>query len=393
MFKILFCFLFSLNLWAQQKPVYTPVAKGLNPKSYRIDIMASYFPTSAVYNVNGEKTSLEGNNSYTMLQGDLTLGYGIGKKLDVYFNARGRQVDSTYSLGNTELSVSNSGLESFAGWFKYAFEPNGNIQWAVDFLYRQTTYEQKFYQSVSDIPENDLVLGDAGQEYSFGVHVSFKRSSGNYLDGTLRYVVPGNDLSDELNYRAQSAWLWKRFGFILGVQGISSFKKDNFTTDPENKPFQATGASGRFNSINREKVEPFLGINYAFRTWRAEFETGITMSGRSTDEGQYFRLGMVYVTPGLTGDSFKISSFKEYIIDATVLKVSPRGRFVKIDQGVSSDVEKGMKFDIFQTDYFGENILVGSGLAYEVNADSSIIKVVKKYKKISIKKGFSARGY
>ncbi len=88
-----------------------------------------------------------------------------------------------------------------------------------------------------------------------------------------------------------------------------------------------------------------------------------------------------------------MESFKEYVVDGSVLKVSARGNFIRIDQGLSTDVEKGMKFDIYQTDYFGGNVLVASGIAYEVGADWSIIKLVKKYKEIEIKPGFAARGY
>ena len=91
--------------------------------------------------------------------------------------------------------------------------------------------------------------------------------------------------------------------------------------------------------------------------------------------------------------SVKIDAFKEYHVDGSVLKVSARGNFIRIDQGLSTDVEKGMKFDIYQTDYFGGNVLVASGVAYDVGADWSVIKLLKKYKEIEIKPGFAARGY
>lgn len=392
-FIIFCCFIFSSLAFSQMRPVYTPSAKGLNPKSYRLDIKGSYHPTTGIYNASGEKVSLEAEQSFTMMEGTLGLGYGIGKKLDIYLDARVRAVDSKYDNATETISTNNSGIESFSAMFKYSFEVEDSLQWAIDFSYRQTTYEQKFYSALTDIPDNELVLGDAGQEYSLGIHTSFKRSRGHYLNSILRYNVPANDLSDEVQYRLESAWLWKKFGLILGVKGIKSLKSDNYATDPENKPFQATGSSARFNSVNREKMEPYLGMNFAFKTWRLELESGQTLSGVSTDHGQYFSLGMVYISSGITGESFKIQTFKEYVIDATIIKKSPRGKFVKIDQGISSDVENGMRFDIFKTDYFGENILVASGAVYEVNADSAIIKILKKYKKINIKKGFAARGY
>jgi hypothetical protein len=66
---------------------------------------------------------------------------------------------------------------------------------------------------------------------------------------------------------------------------------------------------------------------------------------------------------------------------------------VRIDQGLSTDVEKGTKFDIYQTDYFGGNVLVASGYIFEVGSDWSVIKITKKYNEIEIKPGFAARGY
>jgi len=92
-------------------------------------------------------------------------------------------------------------------------------------------------------------------------------------------------------------------------------------------------------------------------------------------------------------ESLKVESFKEYHIDGSVLKVSARGNFIKIDQGLSTDVEKGAKFDIYQTDYFGGNLLVASGVVFEVGSDWSVIKLTKKYKDIEIKPGFAARGH
>jgi hypothetical protein len=95
---------------------------------------------------------------------------------------------------------------------------------------------------------------------------------------------------------------------------------------------------------------------------------------------------------GVTAESVKIDSFKEYQIEGSVLKVSARANFIKIDQGLSTDVEKGMLFDIYQTDYFGGNVLVASGYIQEVGSDWSVIKLTKKYSDIQIKPGFAARG-
>ena len=387
-------FLFFQNIClAELSVLYTPTAKSLNPESYILDVNALYSLSAGTYDVSGTKTNFDGSDSYSLMEGNLDVGYGIGKKLDVFLKVKFRNVDTTYEASSGTISTTNSGLESFIGSFKYSFDPTDSLWWAIELSYYQTPYENTEYLTSSLIPDNDIVLGDSGSGYSFGLHTSYKRKRGHYLNSLITYYVPPNNLSSEINYRFQSAWLWTKFGFILGIQGISSLSSDVYSSTPDLKPIQATGSSSRFNSINRERLEPFLGMNWGFKKWRLEIEGGQTLAGKSTDHASYVKIGMVYQSLGVSGDSFKIGAFKEYVIDATVLKVSPRGKFLKIDQGISSDVEKGMKFDIFQTDYFGENILVASGVAYEIKSDTTIIKIVKKYKRIKIKKGFAARGY
>lgn len=306
---------------------------------------------------------------------------------------RFRKIDTTYEAPSGTITTSKSGLESFIGSFKYSFDVSKKLWWAAELSYYQSAYDNTEYLSTSVIPDNELILGDSGTGYSFGIHTSYKRKRGHHLNSLISYFVPPNNLSSEINYRFKSAWTWSRLGLILGVQGTSSLGLDSYSDTPSLKPIQATGGSARFNSVNREKIEPFIGINWALTKWRLELEAGQSIAGRNTDQASYIKLGMVYQSLGVSRDSLKIGSFKEYVIDATVLKVSPRGKFLKLDQGISSDVEKGMKFDIFQTDYFGENILVASGIAYETKSGTTIIKILKKYKKIKIKKGFAARGY
>ena len=134
-------------------------------------------------------------------------------------------------------------------------------------------------------------------------------------------------------------------------------------------------------------------MNYSFDKAIFAIKGQTVASGVSTDKGNSIIVSLVWGTEGVTAESIKVDSFKEYQVDGSVLKASVRGNFIKIDQGLSTDVEKGMKFDIYQTDYFGGNVLVASGVAYEIGADWSIIKIVKKYKEIDIQPGFAARGY
>ncbi|MEE2744817.1 MAG: hypothetical protein VYD54_12965, partial [Bdellovibrionota bacterium] len=55
-------------------------------------------------------------------------------------------------------------------------------------------------------------------------------------------------------------------------------------------------------------------------------------------------------------------------------------------------IEKGMKMDIYYSDFKGKNVLVGKGIIYETKANWSILKIIKKYVDRPIKKGFIVRG-
>ena len=83
------------------------------------------------------------------------------------------------------------------------------------------------------------------------------------------------------------------------------------------------------------------------------------------------------------------NSFKEYSNSALVIQVSPRGNFLKIDQGITTNLEKGTLVDIFQSDFFGGNILIARGVIYQVEADTSVVKIKEVYKEIPIKKLYS----
>jgi hypothetical protein len=52
-----------------------------------------------------------------------------------------------------------------------------------------------------------------------------------------------------------------------------------------------------------------------------------------------------------------------------------------------------MRVDIYKMDFFGENILVATGVVQELKASWSIIRLIKKYRRMKIEKGWVARAY
>jgi hypothetical protein len=380
--------MFTLATPVMSAGVHRGGAELLNPKAYSINTSANVFQTSGFYDVEGTEVELVEGNEYRLIDVDLAVSYGVSKSLELTAMGRYRQVSSTLGEEITE----NSGPESLGVEAKYAFARIGNLRYALGVHYRQTLYSNENYIDTSTMPTDEIILGDSGSEYGVDLYMTYLGSPWK-IDGKFGYSSPANNLSAEVNYKLEAIYRFNKFAVLGGVEGIYSLKNDEFSDEPGAKAIQLTGGTRLFNSINREKMAPYLGAYYSFDDFLLAFKGQTVMSGVSTDKGNTISLAIGWNSDGVTPESVKVDSFKEYQVDGSVLKVSVRSNFIRIDQGLSTDVEKGMKFDIYQTDYFGGNVLVATGIVYEIGADWSIIKLVKKYKEIEIKPGFAARGY
>ncbi len=381
----------TLNSWAKQVP-YRTSTRVINPKSYQVDVGLNYFSTIATFDKDGLEEELDEGTSLTMMDIDSNIRYGFGDQLELRVGFKYRQVATEQTSGNESLSLSNSGLESYWLGAKYAFKPSGRWRFAIDTRYKMTSYTNEEY-APGTTPAEEIILGDSGTEIQLGLHGSYQSSKTHFWNAYVAYNMPANNMSQEVVYFAETAWAYTKWGFRAGLKGVYSLGMDDFKDVPEDKPLQSSGPTAMFNSINRSWMTPYLGINYAFESFRLELVGAQRISGTSADKGMEALAKIVWNSKGVTRDELKISRFKEYEIEATIIKISPRKKFVKIDMGISQDVDKGMKMDIFQTDFFGGNVLVAQGVVYEVGADWAIIKILKRYKKTPIKNGFTARGY
>jgi hypothetical protein len=374
-------------------PVFSASHKGgaelLNPKAYSISSALSILNTSAYLDYEGADVEMPAGSTYSLMDFDFGLSYGLSRNVEVTGLARIRRVSSTIN----DTAIENSGIESIGVLGKYAFKPIGKTRYAVGIYYRQTLYTNKKYENFTVPPSDELILGDDGSEYGVNLYLTHSSSKQLKWDGLFGYRSPGTDLSSELIYKLEGIYFLSKFGIYAGIEGIFSMKNDEFSDTPLLKPAVAIGSTRQFNSINREKMAPYIGGNYDFGKFSVGAKVQTIMAGQSTDKGTLLAFNVDWSTSGVTRESVKVESFKEYLVDGSVLKLSARGNFLKIDQGLSTDVEKGMKFDIYQTDYFGGNVLVASGVVYDAGADWSVIKITKTFKEIAIKPGFAARGY
>jgi hypothetical protein len=356
-----------------------------------MDFSEYVFATTAYFDKDGKENPLPADYSFMLSDTSFSLSYGYSSNLEFGVMGKARFVSSQTTLSTDPKTLTKMGLESAQVGFKYQLPPLNNSFFALGAKFRQTMYTNLKYDPPQSADSNKIVLGDDGTEYSLDLYSSFLYSSSR-LDFDLSYVKPPNNLSQEIRYLAEALYQFKSFGGIIGVEGTISLKKDPYATDPNLKPKISNGATSLFNSINREKVSPYFGALYDFKKVTFEARGGAVISGISTDKGYFALMNINLNSEGVTAESVKIDSFKEYQIEGSVLKVSARANFIKIDQGLSTDVEKGMLFDIYQTDYFGGNVLVASGYIQEVGSDWSVIKLTKKYSDIQIKPGFAARG-
>ncbi len=384
------CFIGALQAQEESSLLYRPSAAHVGWKAYEINLNAEMWKTTSRVDSLGVEQPFVDSEDFGRFQGGLDLSYGIGKQLEVRLGFNYRQNNSINSSGE---SLSAAGLESIWGGAKYTIiTPSSPWIFALDLQYRQTVFTTQQYIP-GTVPTDELVLGDDGKEFTVGLHLARKFSKTGNFSSFVAFNMPPNDLSQEVIYDASFAWAWTKWAWIMGVEGIYSLGTDDFGSAAETKPQIASGSSYLYNSINREKMMPYLQINKAFSTWKLGLKGGVVVGGQSTDLGYETGFTITWSSKGVSKDERVITKFKEYEIEGTVLKVSPRGKFIKIDQGLAQDVEKGMRFDIFKTDFFGGNVLVATGVVYEVNSDSSIVKLIKRFNEIKIEKGFSARGY
>ncbi|OUR94066.1 hypothetical protein A9Q84_18305 [Halobacteriovorax marinus] len=361
-------------------------AEVINKKSYQAELEVRSWNSTSTIDSEGVEEEFSENEGYSMLEGDFLLRYGYGLQFEARFGGLFRQVEST------KEEATKSGAESFVFGMKYAFAPKGKWRYAVDIQYRSSLYENTDYLNESSVPAGEIVLGDSGPSYHVKGILSFKAIGGNILNTSVAYVGRPNTMSNEILYDVNAHLVWKTFSLYAGLEGTKSLGGDVYGTDISNKPPQGRGETELWNSIDRTYSKPYIGLHKTFGRTRIGLEGAQVISGFSTDKGSEITLSLVWNSKGVTNEERKVSKFKEYDIEASVIKVSPRGKFLKIDKGLSQDVEKGMRFDIYKTDYFGGNELVAQGHVFELGADWAIVKLSKKFKKMVIKTGFTARG-
>jgi hypothetical protein len=387
--KFIFLFLL-LSTAAHAQSSYVPVTTLLKQGGNQINFLADYFSTSKAVDKDGERTSLSEGQSFTRFQGEFGGLYGVTNELQLSVGARYRKNEAKFTDTNdVEYSDSSSGIQSTYLGGSFAFPKVERWQFALEGQFRYTPYTNETHTLANP---GALVLGDDGNEYYGGLGVTYASIGNNFLTLRSGYRRPGKDLSSEIYWQAEGVMAWKYIALIAGVDGVTSMGNDPYEGDPNGRPTQNTGGSSLYNSTNRAWVTPYAGLNLALgKLWRIEFKGSQVVSGTSTDLGTGFSINLVR-RADKPATKLADSSFKAYDIEASVTKVSPKKEYVVIDKGLTSDVAKGMRFDFFENDYVGGNVLVARGTAIQVKADSAIVRITQRYNlKKDLKEGLLGR--
>ncbi|MBT3525210.1 MAG: hypothetical protein HN482_02835 [Bdellovibrionales bacterium] len=378
---------------------YRTSAENIGKGGQEITIGGSYFETQGYYDDQGVNHVIDQGNSFTQIDSTLSLLYGVGSRFDIEigggYRINNSVVEEFDNNGNStdRYNLSREGVESYYLAGLYSFAPIKRWNFALSARYLRTSYDNTEYLPADTLPKDQLILGDDGNSFSFGSHISYNLKRNHRVGVSLVYHRPPNYLSDELIYNVESAMPYRHFTFLLGVDGIFSLESDDYGSDPASKPNMTVGSTHLYNSINRQNVAPYIGGSYASGSFRMQLLLAKTMQGRSTDEGVSGQLKLIWTNRGISPKQQKVANFKEYQVEATVIKVSSQGAFLRIDQGLSDGWEKEMRVDIYQSGFFGGNLLVATGVIYQLGGKESIIKLTSQIEKVKIERGFTARGH
>lgn len=356
---------------------YVAPTKTLAKGGSEINLSADYFKSSTRIGKDGEELDFLDGEGFQRMQGTFAGSYGLTDELQISVGALLRSQVATFAETTGEEDATAQGIEST--WLKlmYAFKPVNRLYYALEGEYRYRPYTNKEFNTGDD--KTELILGDDGDSYSFGLGVTYHSPKNNFFTVRGGYRRPGQELSDEIYYQAEAALAWPRFALVAGVNGVYSLGRD--PNEGETRISLNTATTLMYHQENREWIAPYAGVNFSITpSWRVELTGSQVVSGKSTDLGTSFGISLVRRSEKVNPTQKLDRSFKSYDIEASISKVSPKANYVVIDKGVADDIAKGMVFDFYEFDYVGGNELLARGTVIRVQSESSIIKITSRFK-------------
>lgn len=361
--------------------IYTPTAHTIDSKDFSFEILGKSISSKGLYDSGGNTVKFTGQQDYYRFDTEFNFKYGLNKRLELQGLSRYRKNVSTESSG---LETSRTGIESLGVGGKYRVW--GDDQTALA-AFAQGRYYLK--STTASVDTADIDLSEEGNFLSSGLALSHSFSKEWTGNAKFAYEYPGDEQSQHTLYDFSFYWQRDNAAIGAGVRGTISASSAETTKNLSN-----TGTTQTLNSLDPEYQEIYGELHLSLhKKWKATLSGGFTTSGSNWDQTQFVGLGVTFVNRNKSSYQKVAELFKEYDFEASISKISPRKRFVKIDKGLTDDIEKGMDIDIYDYNYLGGNKLIATGRVHEVSVKSSIIKIEKIYdKKLPMKLGHIVRG-
>lgn len=368
---------------------YLPSSSTLNEKGHEFRLDTSLWNSTHRVDDKGEASAYENAQSFRQLQSDLRLNYGLTNQLEISGGLSFRLLQADYTDGQASNQAQNSGGYRALIGFKYRFVPVDDWSYAAYVNYRPALFANS---EPDPADEFSLALGDDGAATEFGAIVNWKLSQSVYLSADIAYRNPSPRLSNEVFTRFEAAKFWKSWAVLAGLESVNSLGQDSYSSAPGEKPPIDSGHSSLYNSVNREWLAPYIGVNYAIsENWRVETRYLNRLSGSSTDLGSEVLISLARRVSKSNADESKQAEFKQYRVEARVTKLSRTGTSVVIDAGITQGVNKGELVDFYHFDFLDSEELIASGIVLKAGASKAIVKITKKYAKKSVQEGTVAR--
>jgi hypothetical protein len=387
---IKFVLISLISLPALADVTYVPKSMPLYDGGNEFNIKFDYFQSLKNIDSQGNVVDFSNGESYYRADLDMSFAYGMSNDFQIKVGGIFRANASDQRIGDEVYSFSNSGAKSTYVQFLYRLPKEDKTEYTLE-----ANYEYKLFQNseAENVFPEEVILGDDGTSISIGLNITHYFKSQNFITARGLYRNPGENLSSEWFTQIEGGLMWNKFSLIGGLEYVASLDQDAYGNDPENKPRLDTGNTSLYNSINRSWTAPYLGINIALGdVWRFEFMTKPRIAGNSTDIGNNYLFTLARRNAKNKDMELKYSAFKEYTVEANIVKVSKTRDTVIIDAGIVQGLEKGSKIDFYFFDYVDGNKLIASGYVVKSGANKSMVKITKKFDKKRVDENTLARG-
>ena len=348
-----------------------------------------YLKTEENYDNNGNVAKINSLGA-SLVQHKVQVGYEQSIFDDASLRGeldwRSLSGESTFSTGT--LSNSASGLGDFLVGVRYRLSQTPVWEFGLDgnLLF-------PFYDASKINRNSELALGDGSTNYALSALARW--ILGDWaLAGSFGYRGRSGGFSTDLPYLLELRKENGSFLFGAGLSGRLSLETDTYTGS------NGGGASAWLPSYINNAINPthhqgngWVGFELSEKLLAKAF-VGIPIAGNNTWSGISGGVGLTYtpVSDTVIEDDTEQEDFKEYSLEATIIQVSSKMNFLKIDRGTDDGVAIGNYFEIHGegTDEFSNDI-VASAQVVRIRSDTAILRVMRYYKEVLIEQGMRAK--